>query len=77
MGEFTAHLIDAAGVVENEIALGANQASVAKTYALALRSEVPADWKRINEAILKRWSKAGLARIKASAWRKVEGKEPF
>lgn len=76
MSDFSVHLADAAGTIENEIALGASQADVAKTYALALRSAVPQDWKRVNAAIVKRWPK-GLARIKASAWRKVEGKEPF
>ena len=76
MGEFTAHIVDAAGVIENEIRLGATQKSVAKTYALALRSSVKQDWARINAAIRNRWPK-GLGRIKESAWRKCEGKEPF
>lgn len=76
MSDFTAHLVDAADVIENEIAQGATQKSVAKTYALALRSAVPPDWARINAAIRAKWPK-GLQRIKESAWRKVEGKEPF
>jgi len=76
MSNLTVHISDAAGTIENEIALGSTQRDVAKTYALALRSSVPQDWKRINAAIMKRWPK-GLTRIKESAWRKVEGKEPF
>ena len=73
---FTIHIVDAARVIENEIGLGATQASVAKTYALALRSALPQDWTRINAAIRKRWPR-GLSRVKESAWRKLEGKEPF
>lgn len=76
MAEFTAHLMNVEDVIENEIKLGATQASVAKTYALALRSEWPTDWGRVNRAILAKWPR-GLQRIKTSAWRKVEGKEPF
>jgi hypothetical protein len=77
VSDWTVHIFDAAGTIENEIRLDVTQADVAKTYALALRSEVPQDWKRINTAILNRWKKSGLVRIKASAWRKVLGKEPF
>lgn len=76
MSEFSVHLADGAGTIENEIKLGATQKDVAKTYALAMRSDVPQDWQRINNAIRARWPK-GLNRIKESAWRKCEGKEPF
>lgn len=53
-------------VIESEIANGLNQKDIAQTYALALRSSWPTDWKRVNEAILKRWPK-GLNRIKEMA----------
>lgn len=45
------------------------QRDVALTYALAMRDErvVPVDWKRANEAILKRWPR-GLERVKKMAW---------
>lgn len=76
MSEFTAELLNVEDVIENEINLGANQASVAKTYALALRSSWPTDWGRVNRAILAKWPN-GLQRIKASAWRKYEGTEAF
>lgn len=76
MSEFTAHLLNVEDVIENEINLGATQKSVAKTYALALRSDWPTDWARVNAAIMKRWPK-GLRRIKESAWRKLQGKEAF
>lgn len=51
-------------VIENEIKQGLTQKQIAMTYALALRSSWPTDWKRVNEAIIKRWSFAGLNRIK-------------
>ena len=55
-------------VIENEIAQGLNQKQIAQTYALGLRSSWPTDWKRVNEAIIKRWSLSGLKRIKQMAW---------
>lgn len=63
----TAHLLNVEEVIENEIRLGATQKSVAMTYALALKSDWPTDWKRVNDAIVKRWPK-GLKRIKELAW---------
>lgn len=62
-----AHLLNVEDVIENEIRLGANQRSVAMTYALALQSDWPTDWKRVNAAIIARWPK-GLKRIKEMAW---------
>ena len=67
-GGFTMNLCCAELVIENEIEQGCTQKQIAQTYALALRSEEPTDWKRANEAILKRWSPAGLERIKKMAW---------
>lgn len=56
--------------IENEIEQGATRRVIAQTYTLALRksksSEV--DWKRINEAIIERWSLSGLEWIKNQAW---------
>lgn len=72
----TAHLLNVEDVIENEIKLGAKQGDVAKTYALALRSDWPTDWGRVNRAILAKWPR-GLRRIKERAWRKLESKEPF
>lgn len=42
--------------------------SLAQTYALALRSPEPTNWKRVNEAIIKRWSRSALEDIKRMAW---------
>ena len=55
-------------MVENEIKQGCKQKQIAQTYALALRSTWPTDWQRVNSAIVKRWSMAGLQRIKKLAW---------
>ena len=56
-------------VILNEIAQGCNQRQIAQTYALAMRSTWPTDWKKVNEAIVNRWSVAGLNRINNMAWR--------
>jgi hypothetical protein len=53
--------------IENEIRQGCNQRQIAQTYALALRSDWPTDWARVNAAIAERWPKA-LDRIKKQAW---------
>jgi hypothetical protein len=43
---------------------------VAQTYALALRSSDAndVDWRKVNEAIIKRWSPYALTWIKERAW---------
>ena len=40
---------------------------VAQTYALAIRSSEPTDWKAVNAAIIKRWSLSALEWIKKQA----------
>mgnify|MGYP001590470853 FL=1 len=45
-----------------------HQRDIAKTYALAMKSSEKTDWAKVNEAIIKRWSMAGLKHIKAMAW---------
>ena len=55
-------------VLMNEIAnpeIGLND--VAHTYRLAVQSSQPTNWREVNEAIIKRWGKKGLARIKKLA----------
>jgi len=44
------------------------QKDIAKTYALALRSSFQTDYKKVNQAIIDRWSVSGLIRIKELAW---------
>lgn len=73
----TVLMMDIERVVEDEIAAGAKQKSVALSYAFGLRSDaagIPIDWKRINAAIVARWPK-GLARVKERAWRIYQGQE--
>jgi hypothetical protein len=43
---------------------------VAKTYRLALASSErdQIDWRKVNQAIIKRWSPHALAWIKSRAW---------
>lgn len=43
---------------------------IALDYALCL-NDPEVDWRRVNEAILDRWSMAGLRYIKARAWKIV------
>jgi len=43
-------------------------AQLALTYALAIKSREEKDWKKINKAIVKKWSLSGLKRVKKLAW---------
>lgn len=63
--------------VEGEIAAGAKRQDVAETYALALRYCPGADFKRINTAILNRWSVSALRWIKERAWAYAEGRREW
>lgn len=62
-----AHLQCVEDVIENEIRQGFTQRQIAQTYALALQSNWPTNWGRVNAAITARWPK-GLDRIKKLAW---------
>ncbi len=53
--------------IENEIAQGMKQRDIAQTYALGMRSSSPTDWKRVNQAIIAKWSMSGLLKIKKMA----------
>jgi len=44
------------------------QSDIAKTYALAITSDEKIDWSEINQAIITRWSRSGLNRVKQMAW---------
>lgn len=45
------------------------QKDIELSYALALRSSEATDWEKVNAAIIARWSKSGLERIKKAAWK--------
>ena len=65
--ETTIELACVEDVIAQDLANGATQKSVAKTYALGLRSSWPTDWVNVNAMILAKWPK-GLVRIKKMAW---------
>jgi len=44
------------------------QIDIAQTYCLAIQSSEKTDWKKVNHAIINRWSKSGLDYIKKLAW---------
>jgi len=46
------------------------QRDIAQTYALSIVSSEHdnIDWVKVNRAIIERWSKSGLERIKKMAW---------
>jgi len=75
MAEFL--LMDCARVIEDEIAAKMTQSDIAKTYAMAMHSEAhgvwEADWRRVNLAIMDRWSMTGLERVKKLAHRMLGG----
>lgn len=53
------------------------QKSVALTYAFCIRQDGDTDaidWRKINRAIIDRWSRSGLDRVKKRAWGLVEGR---
>jgi hypothetical protein len=54
----------------NELRL--KQKDVAITYALAMRDHGNVDWPTVNQAIINRWSRSGLVRIKEMAWKQVQ-----
>lgn len=43
------------------------QRDIASMYGLALRSSWETDWAKVNAAIVERWSRSGLERIKEAA----------
>ena len=65
-------------VLLNEISMKEiKQKHLAMTYAMALCSSEAKDgidWRKVNEAIVARWSKSGLIRVKEMAWKLVKQK---
>jgi hypothetical protein len=63
-------LCNCTNVLLNEIShKEIKQKDVAITYRFALKSSDQTDWESVNQAIIKRWSMAGLKRIKDMAWK--------
>lgn len=48
------------------------RADVAASYALALKTPDEVDWKKVNAAIIERWSLSALKWIKTRAWKTAE-----
>ena len=67
---FQFELVDCTNVLLREIAMKeSKQRHLARTYRLALQSTDKTDWAKVNRAIIERWSKAGLKKIKELAWK--------
>ena len=59
--------------IMQEIEEGHTQDSIALTYAFCIRDHrYSVDWKKINRAIINRWSKHAMIHIKQTAWKLVE-----
>lgn len=62
-------LVDPENVILEEINnKELKQNDIAQTYFLIIRQGTKVDWKKINQAIINRWSKSGLDKIKKLAW---------
>lgn len=71
------YLCDCENVLLREIQDKAfKQKDIANTYALSIISEQKSDeeidWKKVNKAIIERWSKSGLNCIKEMAWKIIK-----
>jgi len=58
-----------------QIGAGSYQPRVAELYAELIKPPMCTDVREINQAIIKRWSRSGLIRIKKMAWNIVYPKE--
>ena len=73
MAEYMVELMCCESVLLNEIASKeCKRKDIAQTYALALRSSEARDklidWRKVNDAIVARWSLSALNWIKEQAW---------
>ncbi len=67
--DLTIQLEDCTNVLLAEIGdMRFKRKHIAKTYALAVRSSYPTDWKKVNDAIEARWSPYALNYIQNWAW---------
>ena len=71
-------LLDPMGQIMSEIAdPRMTRDDVALTYAFGIRQDPKGltvmDWKKVNEAILARWSMSALRYIKEQAWKHARG----
>lgn len=78
-GDWRMNMVCCTDVILNEVAhKECTQRDIALSYALAIKSAAQGadkpDWRKINTAILERWSMAGLERIKKAAFDLCNGK---
>lgn len=63
-------LVNPEGVLLEEIAdKRLKREDVAMSYAFAIRQDAKLDWRKVNEAIIDRWSLSALKWIKERAWK--------
>lgn len=66
-------LADTTNVLLREIAMPEiTRDDIAETYAMAIVSGDKTDWRKVNEAIIARWSESARDYIKKQAWEIVE-----
>lgn len=61
-------------VIIADVENGRDEEHIANTYAMALVSSWPTDWRKVNTAIAHRFGHPGLELIKERAWAIVEEK---
>lgn len=72
MDDMKMELVNPEWVILNEINnKELNQEDVAKTYALIIIQKLQVNWRKINKAIVDRWTYEGLERIKELAWNNI------
>jgi|GEM_PF-2462981 len=72
---FSVRLYDVEEIVLQEITdMRCKRNTIALTLAFGLRQNDNLDWKKINEAILRRWKPSGREYILKRAWGLAEGK---
>lgn len=63
-------LADTTNVLLREIAMPEiTRDDIAETYAMAIVSGDKTDWRKVNEAIIARWSESGRDYIKERSWK--------
>lgn len=75
MAGFTVTMSDPEAQMLREIAdKRMTRDDVKVTYAFGLLTPREVDWRRVNEAIVERWSVSALAYVKEGAWRRVRAR---
>lgn len=73
MSDALLRMIGVERLILQEIKVGVTRDDVALTYAFGLRDERGlVDWKKVNRAIIARWSISALQYIKQRAWARKE-----